>query len=118
MKVRLGDMEIGLWRYLGLWMAVVVVFAVQRFLDDATDGRTWSAFDYLRWGMIQWYTWAALAPLVFRLAQRYPIQPPLRHPVGGRVGGGPLPGRSPDRLPGPAAQPGPGQGVASPRRRP
>ncbi|TWI04630.1 histidine kinase [Luteimonas cucumeris] len=78
MKVRLGDMEIGLWRYLGLWMAVVVVFAVQRFLDDATDGRTWSAFDYLRWGMIQWYTWAALAPLVFRLAQRYPIQPPLR----------------------------------------
>lgn len=78
MKIRLGDTEIGLFRYLSLWTAVVVVFAVQRFLNDAINGPTWSASDYLRWGMIQWYTWAALAPLVFRLAQRYPIQAPLR----------------------------------------
>jgi LytS/YehU family sensor histidine kinase len=28
--------------------------------------------------MIQWYTWAALAPLVFRLAVKYPIQGPVR----------------------------------------
>ncbi len=78
MKIRLGDTEIGLYRYLGLWTAVVVVFAVQRSLQDEINGRSWSAFDYLRWSMIQWYTWAALAPLVFRLAQRYPIQAPLR----------------------------------------
>lgn len=78
MKIRLGDTEIGLFRYLGLWTAVVVVFAVQRYLYDAIDGPTWSASDYLRWSMIQWYTWAALAPLVFRLAGRYPIQAPLR----------------------------------------
>ena len=78
MKIRLGDTEIGLYRYLGLWTAVVVVFAVQRSLQDKINGPTWSGLDYLRWSMIQWYTWAALAPLVFRLAQRYPIQAPLR----------------------------------------
>lgn len=78
MNIRLGSTEIGLFRYLGLWSAVVVVFAVQRFLYDSVDGPTWSVSDYLRWSMIQWYTWAALAPLVFRLAERYPIQAPVR----------------------------------------
>jgi len=78
MQIRLGNTEIGLSRYLGLWSAMVVVFAVQQSLHDAINGPTWSASDYLRWSMIQWYTWAALAPLVFRLAQRYPIQAPLR----------------------------------------
>lgn len=78
MKIRLGSTEIGLARYVGLWSAVVVVFAMQRYLYDSIDGPTWSASDYLRWSMIQWYTWAALAPLVFRLSERYPIQAPLR----------------------------------------
>jgi two-component system, LytTR family, sensor kinase len=78
MNIRLGSTEIGLFRYLGLWSAVVVMFAVQRYLYDAINGPTWSASDYLRWSMIQWYTWAALAPLVFRLAERYPIQAPVR----------------------------------------
>src|SRR5688500_17719009 len=78
MQIRLGSTEIGLFRYLSLWTAVVVVFAMQRYLYDTIDGPTWSAFDYLRWSMIQWYTWAALAPLVFQLAERYPIQAPLR----------------------------------------
>lgn len=78
MKVRLGSTEIGLFRYLGLWSAVVVVFAVQRYLYDSIDRPTWPAYAYLRWSMIQWYTWAALAPWVFRLAERYPIQTPLR----------------------------------------
>jgi len=78
MQIRLGDTEIGLSRYLALWTAVVIVFAVQRYLDDAINGTIWSAITYLRWSMIQWYTWAALAPLVFRIAQRHPIQTPLR----------------------------------------
>ncbi len=78
MKIRLGDNEIGLARYLGLWSMVVVAFAVQGYLHDAYHGFTWSPFDYLRWSMVQWYTWAALAPLVFRLAARHPIRPPLR----------------------------------------
>ena len=78
MMVRLGNTQIGLARYLGLWSAVVVVFAVQEFMRDTLTGHTWSAFDYLRWSMIQWYTWAALAPTVFRLAVRFPIQTPLR----------------------------------------
>lgn len=79
MKIRLGDTEIGLFRYVGLWTAVVVVFAAQRVVNDnVANGHLWSPEVYLRWSMIQWYTWAALAPLVFRLAQRYPIQTPLR----------------------------------------
>ncbi len=76
MNIRLGNTQIGLSRYLGLWSAVVLVFAMQSFAHDHLDGRLWSIFDYLRWSMIHWYTWAALAPLVFHLAQRFPIQPP------------------------------------------
>ena len=78
MKVRLGSTEIGLGRYLALWSTVVVVFALQSFVHDAILGSVWSIFDYLRWSAIQWYTWAALAPSVFRFAARCPIQPPLR----------------------------------------
>jgi two-component system LytT family sensor kinase len=78
MMVRLGNTQIGLFRYLGLWGVVVVVFAVQGFLQDTINGVTWSVFDYLRWSIIEWYTWAALTPLVFRLAARYPIQSPMR----------------------------------------
>ena len=76
MRIRLLDADIGLWRYLGLWSGVVLLFAIQGYLHDSLQGHTWSAFDYLRWSMIQWYTWAALAPLVFRLAERYPVSPP------------------------------------------
>ena len=78
MKIRLVDTEISLARYVGLWSIVVLVFAVQGYATDALEGRTWSMFDYLRWSMIQWYTWAALAPFVFRIAERYPIESPLR----------------------------------------
>jgi two-component system LytT family sensor kinase len=77
MIIRLGDTQIGLGRYLGLWSAVALVFAVQGFLYDAINAEVWSVFDYLRWGIIQWGIWAALAPLVFRLAARYPIRTPL-----------------------------------------
>ena len=79
MKVRLGNTEIDLARYLGLWTAMVGVFAVQGLLHDLFISRhLWSPWDYLRWSMIQWYTWAALAPLIFRLAEKYPIQAPVR----------------------------------------
>lgn len=78
MKIRLGSTEIGFARYLGLWSAVMAVFAVQAFFNDVSNGMGWSIFDYLRWSMIQWYVWAALAPYVFRFSERHPIQPPLR----------------------------------------
>jgi len=78
MMVRLGNTQIGLFRYLGLWAVVVGVFTIQRSMQDALYGRDWSVFDDLRWSIIQWYTWAALAPLVFRLAAKYPIQSPVR----------------------------------------
>jgi two-component system, LytTR family, sensor kinase len=77
MKIRLGEMEISTTRYLALWSLIVLAFAVQKLLHDALlGGQVWSVFDYLRWSMIQWYSWAALAPSVFRLAARYPIQSP------------------------------------------
>ncbi len=78
MKVRLGNTKIGLFSYLGLWAVVVVVFTIQRSMQDALYGRNWTIFDDLRWSIIQWYSWAALAPLVFRLAAKYPIQSPAR----------------------------------------
>jgi len=78
MKVRLGTAQIGLARYVGLWTIVAVVFAEQHYLQDDLYGHTWGMFDYLRWSLIHWYTWAALAPVVFRLAASYPIRPPVR----------------------------------------
>lgn len=78
MNVRLGTTEIGLGRYLALWTAIVLLFAVQRVLQAGLGGPQWDITDYLRWSMIQWYTWATLAPLVFRLAERYPLRGPVR----------------------------------------
>lgn len=78
MRVRLGNTGIALSSYLALWGAVALVFAVQGYLRDALIGHTWSIFDYLRWAIIQWGTWAVLAPLVFRIAMRHPVRSPLR----------------------------------------
>jgi two-component system LytT family sensor kinase len=78
MMVRLGNTQIGLFRYLGLWTVVAVVFAIQGSMKDALYGNPWFFTDDLRWSMIQWYTWAALTPLVFQLAAKYPIQSPVR----------------------------------------
>ncbi len=59
--------------------ARVVAFTVQGYLYDAVNsGHSWQLSDYLRWSMIQWYTWAALAPLVFQLGERFPIRTPLQ----------------------------------------
>lgn len=78
MKIRLGSTEIGFWRYLALWTVVAVAFAIQKSLTDGLNNSSWPMFTYLRWSMIQWYTWAALAPTVFRLAERYPVRAPFR----------------------------------------
>jgi hypothetical protein len=78
MKVRLGNTQIGMGRYLGLWGVVALVFAWQGYMRDDLLGHTWDFIDYMRWSAIQWYTWAALAPLVFRLGEHYPIRVPLR----------------------------------------
>jgi two-component system, LytTR family, sensor kinase len=86
MTIRLGSTEIGLSRYLALWTAVVLVFALQGYLHDSMLGHLWHPLDYLRWSMIQWYTWAALAPLVFRAAERYPLlQPPRSRSIATHV---------------------------------
>ncbi|QWT21666.1 histidine kinase [Bacillus sp. NP157] len=78
MKVRLGTTQMGMSRYLSLWGAVAVVFALQGYMRDDLGGRTWDMSDYLRWSIIQWFTWAALAPLVFRLGEHFPVRTPLR----------------------------------------
>ena len=79
MNLRLGSTEISLKRYLSLWTLVVLAFALQGMTQDGLLGSVvWSPFDYLRWAAIQWYTWAALAPLVFRFGERWPLPRPLR----------------------------------------
>ncbi len=78
MKIRLGNTEIGLVRYLALWTAVALLFTLQTKLNNGLFRPNWPLWDLIRWSLIQWYTWAALAPLVFRLAARYPFRGPLR----------------------------------------
>jgi two-component sensor histidine kinase len=79
MNIRLGQTEFPLTRYLALWTVVVAAFALQGMVQDILlHDNVWSPFDYLRWSAIQWYTWAAFAPLVFRFGERWPLPRPLR----------------------------------------
>ena len=78
MKIRLGSTEIGLFRYLGLWTAVALLFALQTKINNGLHRPSWPLWDLVRWSLIQWYTWAALAPTVFRLAEHYPVNRTLR----------------------------------------
>lgn len=79
MQIQLGDTSIGLRRYLALWSALVLAFALQHMLFDAVVGpEVWAPWVYLRWSAIQWFTWAGLAPWVFRLSARHPLRAPLR----------------------------------------
>ena len=89
MKIRLGTLEVRLSRYLGLWSLVVLVFAMQGCVNDAVNAHLWSPGTYLRWSAVQWLTWAALAPLVFRLGERHPIPfPPRLSALARHVGHG------------------------------
>lgn len=84
MPIRLGDTALPLPRYLALWSVVVVVFAIQQWIAGHVHGQHWSLLVHLRWAAIQWFTWAALAPLVFRLGQRFPLLPAARLTAIGR----------------------------------
>ncbi|MDQ1118932.1 MULTISPECIES: histidine kinase [Pseudoxanthomonas] len=77
MKIRLGSLKIGLFAYMALWTAVALLFALQNKLNHGMPATNWPLWDMLRWSLIQWYTWAALAPTVFRLAERYPVRDTL-----------------------------------------
>jgi len=70
-------------RYVGAWTIIVALFAAQWYLHDAMYGSSWRAIDYIRWSMIEWYTWALLAPFVFWYSSRHPIGWPLRLRVPG-----------------------------------
>lgn len=78
MKIRLGHTQIDVLRYLLLWLAVAFAFTLQRVLSHSLQGQSFPFEVYLRWSMIQWFTWAALAPLVFALGERYPLRPERR----------------------------------------
>jgi len=65
-------------RYMLIWTVLAVLFAVQGYDTDSMAGHTWRAIDYVRWSLVEWYALAALAPTVFWLTARYPIELPLR----------------------------------------
>jgi hypothetical protein len=67
-------------RHLVLWALVVALFAAQWYLHDwlFSGGHPWPAIEYVRWSFLRWLAWVPLAPLVFRLADRFPVDSPLR----------------------------------------
>jgi two-component system, LytTR family, sensor kinase len=65
-------------RHCALWTVVVVLFALQNYTYDALYGHPLPVFQYFRWSMEGWYTWAAISPLVFWLAAKYPLD--AKHP--------------------------------------
>ncbi|MEG2805007.1 histidine kinase [Stenotrophomonas sp.] len=86
MNIRLGSTQIRLSRYLALWTLVALVFAMQSSINVGLPRTHWPLWDLVRWSLIQWYSWAALAPLVFRLAERHPVRGSQRfHGLGAQV---------------------------------
>ena len=86
MNVRLGNTEISLSRYIALWTMVAMVFMVQSMVNSGPSGGNWPLLVLIRWSLIQWYTWAVLAPTVFRLAERFPVRGAQRfHGLGAQL---------------------------------
>jgi len=86
MNVRLGNTEISLSRYIALWTMVAMVFMLQSMVNSGPSGGHWPLWVLIRWSLIQWYTWAVLAPTVFRLAERFPVRGAQRfHGLGAQV---------------------------------
>ncbi|HZS08643.1 MAG TPA: histidine kinase [Blastocatellia bacterium] len=58
----------------GCWTLLVLIFATQSylFLTARAETRSWKA-SFL-WACSEWYTWAALSPLILRLARRFPVE--------------------------------------------
>ncbi|WP_267084416.1 sensor histidine kinase [Xanthomonas sacchari] len=86
MNVRLGSTEISLWRYVALWTLVAMVFMLQNIINNGASAGRWPLEVLIRWSLIQWYSWALLAPTVFRLAERFPVRGAQRfHGLGAQA---------------------------------
>ena len=57
------------------WTVIAVLFALQWYTYDSFHGTVLPWDHYLRWAVEEWYTWAALTPLVLWLATHRPIRP-------------------------------------------
>jgi two-component system, LytTR family, sensor kinase len=57
------------------WTVIAVLFALQWYTYDSFHGTVLPWDHYLRWAVEEWYTWAALTPLVVWLATHRPIRP-------------------------------------------
>jgi sensor histidine kinase YesM len=65
---------LAMWLF-ALWNAVALLFAIQWYTYDSLHGVPHPWHEYARWNVEQWYTWAALSPLVLWLAAKRPIAP-------------------------------------------
>ena len=58
---------------LGVWTAIGLAFATSTYGMYAAKGSPLPWRVPLVWALTEWYLWAALAPLIFWLARRFPI---------------------------------------------
>jgi two-component sensor histidine kinase len=68
---RLHDRRRGALLVLGAWTALAVVFALHNYLTFEADGRPVRFAHALWWSVAEWYTWAALTPVVVWLTRRW-----------------------------------------------
>lgn len=65
------------WRsiglYLAVWSGITLAFAAQYYTIDSMEQLGTSFLQALAWSFNSWMTWAAVAPFVFRVAQRWPL---------------------------------------------
>lgn len=75
-QIKAAVLRVG-WHF-ALWTILVTLFALQNYTSDALYGHPWPILLYFRWSMEGWYTWAAISPLVYWLAAKFPLD--AKHP--------------------------------------
>ncbi len=64
--------------YVGVWVVLVMLFAMIGYVTDSLRGHVWEFNAYLTWSFIQWSTLALLLPVALWLAPHEAIEPPHR----------------------------------------
>jgi sensor histidine kinase YesM len=64
--------------YVGVWIVLVMLFAMVGYVTDSIRGHVWEFNAYLTWSFIQWSTLALLLPVALWLAPHEAIEPPHR----------------------------------------
>ncbi len=77
-RIGFREFALGCLGYVGIWLALIALFAMVGYATDWLQGSAWNFDAYLTWSFIQWSTLALLLPVALWLAPHEPIEAPHR----------------------------------------